>query len=44
MLCLPARNVPFMDIITSTKSFRLDIEHNHKVNEAETLTQSVTID
>ena len=33
-----------MDIITSTKSFRLDIEHNLKVNEAETLTKSVTID
>ena len=39
-----SKNLPFMDIITSTKSFPLDTEHNHQVNEAETLAQSVTID
>ena len=31
-----------MDIITSTESFALDMEHNHKENEAETLRQNVS--
>ena len=31
-----------MDIITSTESCALDMEHNHKVNEAETLGQNVS--
>ena len=31
------KNLPFMDIITSTESCALDMEHNHKENEAETL-------
>ena len=29
-----------MDIITSTESCALDMEHNHKENEAETLRQN----
>ena len=36
------KNLPFMDIITSTKSCALDMEHNHKENEAETLRQNVS--
>ena len=31
-----------MDIITSTESCALDMEHNHKENEAETLRQNVS--
>ena len=31
-----------MDIITSTESCPLDMEHNHKENEAETLRQNVS--
>ena len=31
-----------MDIITSTDSCALDMEHNHKENEAETLRQNVS--
>ena len=30
------KNLPFMDIIISTESCALDMEHNHKENEAET--------
>ena len=33
-----------MDIITSTESCALDMEHNHTANEAKTLRQNVTID
>ena len=36
------KNLPFMDIITSNKSYALDMEHNHKENEAETLRQNVS--
>ena len=36
------KNLPFMDIITSTKSCALDMEHNHEENEAETLRQNVS--
>ena len=36
------KNLPFMDIITSTESCALDMEHNHKENEAETLRQNVS--
>ena len=32
-----------MDIITSTKSCALDMEHNHKENEAETLIKTLVI-
>ena len=31
-----------MDIITSTESCALDMEHNHKQNEAETLRQNAS--
>ena len=31
-----------MDIITSTESCALDMEHHHKENEAETLGQNVS--
>ena len=31
-----------MDIITSAESCALDMEHNHKENEAETLRQNVS--
>ena len=34
------KNLPFMDIIRSTESCALDMEHNHKENEAETLRQN----
>ena len=30
----------FTDIVTSTESCALDMEHNHKENEAETLRQN----
>ena len=36
------KNLPFMDIIRSTESCALDMEHNHKENEAETLRQNVS--
>ena len=36
------KNLSFMDIITSTEPCALDIEHNHKENEAETLRQNVS--
>ena len=36
------KNLPFMDIMTSTESCALDMEHNHKQNEAETLRQNVS--
>ena len=36
------KNLPSMDIITSTESCALDMEHNHKENEAETLRQNVS--
>ena len=36
------KNLPFMDIITSAESCALDMEHNHKENEAETLRQNVS--
>ena len=36
------KNLPFMDIITSTESCALDMEQNHKENEAETLRQNVS--
>ena len=36
------KNLPLMDIITSTESRALDMEHNHKENEAETLGQNVS--
>ena len=32
-----------MDIITSTKSCALDMEYNHKENEAKILTQNVNV-
>ena len=31
-----------MDIITSIESFSVDMEYNHKVNEAETIRQNVS--
>ena len=31
------KNLPFMNIITSTESCAFDMEHNHKENEVETL-------
>ena len=37
------KNVPSMDIITSTESCALDIDHNHKDNDTETLRQNVEI-
>ena len=41
---MPAnKNLPFIDIITSAKTCALDMEHNHKENEAETLRQNVSI-
>ena len=36
------KNLPFMDIITSTESCSVDMEYNHKVNEAETTRQNVS--
>ena len=36
------KNLPFMDIITSTESCALHMEHNHKENEAETLRRKVS--
>ena len=36
------KNLPFMDIITSNKSYALVMEHNHKENEAESLRQNVS--
>ena len=33
------KDLPFMDIITSSESFALDMEYNHKEKEAETLRQ-----
>ena len=36
------KNLPFIDIITLTESCALDMEHNHKENEAETLRQNVS--
>ena len=36
------KNLPFMDIITSTESCSVDMEYNHKVNEAETIRQNVS--
>ena len=36
------KNLPLMDIITSTESCTLDMEQNHKENEAETLGQNVS--
>ena len=36
------KNLPFVDIITSTESCALDMKHNHKENEAETLRQNVS--
>ena len=40
---MPAnKNLPFMDIITSTESCSVDMEYNHKVNEAETIRQNVS--
>ena len=35
------QNIPFMDI-TSTESKALNMEHNHKENEAETIRQNVS--
>ena len=41
--CVPTnKNLPFTDIITLTESCALDMEHNHKENEAETLRQNET--
>ena len=39
---MPTNKNLFMDIITSTESCALDMEHNHKENEAETLRQNVS--
>ena len=40
---MPAnKNLPFMDIITSTESCALDMEQNHKEDEAESLRQNVS--
>ena len=40
---MPAnKNLPFMDIITSTESCALNIEQTHKENEAEALRQNVS--
>ena len=36
------KNLPFMDIITSSESCALNMEHNHKENEAETLRKNVS--
>ena len=36
------KNLPFMDIITSTESCALDMEQNHKEIQAETLRQNVS--
>ena len=36
------KNLPFIDIITLTESCALDMEHNHKENEAESLRQNVS--
>ena len=36
------KKLPFMDIITSTESCALDMEQNHKENEAKTLGRSVS--
>ena len=36
------KNLPFMDIITSAESSALDMEQNHKENEAEILRQNVS--
>ena len=36
------KNLPFMDIITSTASCAPDMEQNYKENEAETLRQNVS--
>ena len=36
------KNLPLMDIITSTKSCALDMEQNHKESEAVTLRQNVS--
>ena len=36
------KNLPFMDIITSTEYCALNMEHNHKENEAESLGQNVS--
>ena len=39
---MPANtNLPFMDMITSTESCVLNVKHNHKENEAQTLRQYV---
>ena len=38
-----SKNLPFMDVITPTKSCAIDMEYNHKENEAdETLRQNVS--
>ena len=37
------KNLPFMDIITSAESCALDMEQNHKENEAETLRQYIVL-
>ena len=36
------KNLPFLDIITSSESCALNMEHNHKENEAETLRKNVS--
>ena len=36
------KNLPFTDIITSSESCALNMEHNHKENEAETLRKNVS--
>ena len=37
-----SKNLPFMDIITSTQSCALDMEHNHREHQAETVRQNVS--
>ena len=41
-IVLTNKNLSFMNIITSIKSCPLDMEHNHKGNETETLRQNVS--
>ena len=36
------KTLPFIDIITSTESCALDMEYNHKGNEAQTLRQKIS--
>ena len=36
------QNLPFVDVITLTESCALDMDYNHKENEAETLGQNVS--